>query len=87
MMGKLTKAPSLLVIYDSHLVQLYYQFPIAMYDVAAMITLVLTDESLPVDKSRAATGGYFADGNLALSAPWLLVLKGKSKAGSHIILG
>jgi acetyl esterase/lipase len=56
-----------------------HPFPAAVYDVAAMITFVLADESLPVDKSRVAIGGYSAGGNLSLAAPQLPVLKGKIK--------
>jgi acetyl esterase/lipase len=56
-----------------------HPFPTPMFDIAAMITYVLADESLPVDKSRVAVGGYSAGGTLSLTATQLPVLKGRIK--------
>ncbi|KAH7313839.1 alpha/beta hydrolase fold protein [Stachybotrys elegans] len=57
-----------------------YPFPTAVYDVAALAEAVLADESLPIDKTRVAMGGFSAGGNLALSASQLPGLKGTIKA-------
>jgi acetyl esterase/lipase len=56
-----------------------YKYPTAMFDAAAMISAVLDDETLPVDKTRVVVGGYSAGATLALSAPQLPILKGKIK--------
>ncbi|KAI0454188.1 alpha/beta hydrolase fold protein [Xylaria acuta] len=44
-----------------------HPFPTATYDLEALMLAVFNDESLPVDKSRIAVGGFFAGGNLTLS--------------------
>lgn len=49
-----------------------YKFPVAPKDCAAMITAVIQDESLPVDKTRVVIGGYSAGGTLSLAAPQIL---------------
>jgi acetyl esterase/lipase len=56
-----------------------YKYPTAIFDAAAMISAVIADETLPVDKSRVVIAGYSAGGALALSAPQLPILKGKIK--------
>jgi acetyl esterase/lipase len=57
-----------------------HPFPTATYDIAALANAVLADETLPIDKSRVAIGGFSAGGNLALSASQLPGLKGTVKA-------
>ncbi|KAK9317384.1 Alpha/Beta hydrolase protein [Lipomyces starkeyi] len=57
-----------------------YPFPTATYDIAALVNAVLDDETLPIDKSRVAIGGFSAGANLALSASQLPGLKGNIKA-------
>jgi acetyl esterase/lipase len=42
-------------------------FPKAIYDIEALMLAVIADESLPIDKSRVAVGGFSAGGNLALA--------------------
>lgn len=57
-----------------------YAFPTPVHDVAAIAAAVIEDESLPIDKSRVAIGGFSAGGNLSLAAVQLPELKGKVKA-------
>ncbi|KAI0431600.1 Alpha/Beta hydrolase protein [Xylaria sp. FL1042] len=57
-----------------------YPFPVAVYDVGALIEAVLDDESLPFDKTKVVIGGFSAGGNLALGACQLPFVKGKIKA-------
>lgn len=45
-----------------------HPFPTAPNDCANLIAAILGDDSLPVDKSKVAVGGYSAGGNLSLSA-------------------
>lgn len=45
-----------------------HPFPTAQHDAANLIRAVLDDNSLPVDKSRVAVGGYSAGGGLSLTA-------------------
>ncbi|KAI1478052.1 alpha/beta-hydrolase [Daldinia eschscholtzii] len=45
----------------------FYPFPIATYDLEALILATLDDGSLPIDKTRIAIGGFSAGGNLTLS--------------------
>jgi acetyl esterase/lipase len=45
-----------------------YPFPTAPHDCAAVIKAILDDDSLPVDKSSVAVGGYSAGGNMSLTA-------------------
>jgi acetyl esterase/lipase len=47
------------------------KFPAPVYDVATLISAVLDDPDLPIDKSKVAIAGYSAGGNLALAAPQL----------------
>ena len=35
-----------------------HSFPTAVHDVAALATAVLSDESIPIDKTRVAMGGW-----------------------------
>ncbi|KAH8807121.1 alpha/beta hydrolase fold protein [Xylogone sp. PMI_703] len=57
-----------------------YPFPAATYDIAAVANAVLQDETLPIDKSCVAIGGFSAGGSLALSASQMPGLKGIIKA-------
>ena len=47
------------------------KFPGPVYDIAALITAVLDDPDLPIDRNKVAIAGYSAGGNLALTAPQL----------------
>ncbi|KAJ5673616.1 Alpha/beta hydrolase fold-3 [Penicillium longicatenatum] len=58
----------------------HHPFPTASFDVAEVAKCVLADESLPIDHSRIAIGGFSAGGNLALSASQFPGLKGLIKA-------
>lgn len=55
-----------------------HKWPTAPLDCAGMITAVLEDDSLPVDRSRVATMGYSAGGNLSITA--VLALKPEVRA-------
>ncbi|KAJ5771873.1 Alpha/beta hydrolase fold-3 [Penicillium odoratum] len=57
-----------------------HPFPTATFDVAEVVKYVLADDSLPIDHSRIAIGGFSAGGNIALSASQLPGLKGLIKA-------
>ncbi|KAJ9214127.1 hypothetical protein DTO166G4_4184 [Paecilomyces variotii] len=57
-----------------------HPFPTPVYDVAAVANAILEDETLPIDKSRVAIGGFSAGANLALGASQLPGLKGVIKA-------
>ena len=45
-----------------------HPFPTAPHDCAKIIKAILDDDSLPVDKSAVAVGGYSAGGNMSLTA-------------------
>ncbi len=55
-------------------------FPTATYDIYEIAKAVLEDETLPIDQSRVAIGGFSAGGCLALSASQLPSLRGRVKA-------
>jgi acetyl esterase/lipase len=55
-------------------------FPAPSHDVAAVIEAILSDDTLPIDHSRVAVGGFSAGGNLALSASQMPALQGKIRA-------
>lgn len=55
-------------------------FPTPTQDVVAVVEEILQDDSLPIDHSRIAIGGFSAGGNLALSACQSPSLQGKVKA-------
>ncbi|KAJ5699521.1 hypothetical protein N7536_002534 [Penicillium majusculum] len=57
-----------------------HPFPTASFDVAEVAKCVLADESLPIDHSRIAIGGFSAGGSLALSVSQFPGLKGLIKA-------
>ncbi|KAJ5470946.1 hypothetical protein N7530_008303 [Penicillium desertorum] len=57
-----------------------HPFPTATFDVAEVAKCVLADDTLPIDHSRIAIGGFSAGGNLALSVSQLPGLKGLVKA-------
>ncbi|PLB33246.1 alpha/beta hydrolase fold protein [Aspergillus candidus] len=57
-----------------------HPFPIATYDIAEVAKSVLADDTLPIDPTRIAIGGFSAGGNLALSASQLPGLKGRVQA-------
>lgn len=57
-----------------------WKFPFAIEDVAAITHAVLKDESLNIDVTKVAMGGFSAGGNLAFAACQLPILKGRVNA-------
>lgn len=55
-------------------------FPTPVEDVSAVVKAILNDDSLPIDQSRVAIGGFSAGGNLALAACQSPSLQGRIKA-------
>jgi acetyl esterase/lipase len=49
----------------------FYPFPAAIHDLEALISAILADHSLPIDKHRCAIAGFSAGGNLALAVTQL----------------
>lgn len=49
----------------------FYPFPTAIHDLEALISAILADGSLPIDKQRCAIAGFSAGGNLALAVAQL----------------
>ncbi|THW12663.1 alpha/beta-hydrolase, partial [Aureobasidium pullulans] len=56
-----------------------YYFPTQTNDLVEIITSILDDETLPVDKSKICIGGFSAGGNLSLSVVQDRQLQGKIK--------
>ncbi|THY68696.1 alpha/beta-hydrolase [Aureobasidium pullulans] len=56
-----------------------YFFPTQTNDLVEIITSILDDETLPVDKSKICIGGFSAGGNLSLSVAQHENLQGKIK--------
>ncbi|THX27684.1 alpha/beta-hydrolase [Aureobasidium pullulans] len=56
-----------------------YFFPTQTNDLVEIITSILDDETLPVDKSKICIGGFSAGGNLSLSVAQDKQLQGKIK--------
>ncbi|KAI2464663.1 alpha/beta-hydrolase [Annulohypoxylon bovei var. microspora] len=61
-----------------------YPFPTATYDIEALILAAFDDESLPMDKSRIAIGGFSAGGSLTLSVCQLPSIREKVKPSAAI---
>ncbi|KAI8628801.1 alpha/beta hydrolase fold protein [Xylariaceae sp. FL1651] len=61
-----------------------HPFPTATYDLEALMLAVFNDESLPIDKSRIAVGGFSAGGNLALSVCQLPSIREKVKPAAAV---
>jgi acetyl esterase/lipase len=57
-----------------------WKFPFAVEDVAAIADAVIKDESLNIDTTKVAMGGFSAGGNLAFAACQLPILKGRVHA-------
>ena len=57
-----------------------YAFPTQTQDLTEVVTAILSDASLPVDRSNIAMGGFSAGGNLSLSVAQEKSLQGKIKA-------
>jgi acetyl esterase/lipase len=45
----------------------FYPFPTAIHDLEALISVILADSSVPIDKNQCAIAGFSAGGNLALA--------------------
>jgi acetyl esterase/lipase len=71
---------NLLIVSIDYSLTPWIAFPVPTYDVAAVVTAILSDNTLPIDHSRVAIGGFSAGANLALSACQLPALQGKIKA-------
>jgi acetyl esterase/lipase len=56
-----------------------YKFPHGHESVAGMITAVLADESLPVDRSRCAVGGFSAGGTMSITGTMALAPEVRAK--------
>jgi acetyl esterase/lipase len=69
-----------LVISIQYSLSPWTNFPTPTADVVAVVEAILQDESIAVDHSRVAIGGFSAGGNLALSACQSPSLQGKIKA-------
>lgn len=59
-------------------------FPIAVYDLEALMLAAYKDESLPIDGKRIAVGGFSAGGNLALAVCQLPSIRDKVKPTAAI---
>jgi acetyl esterase/lipase len=57
------------------------RFPVALDDIISTVQAVLSDDSLPICKTRVVIGGFGLGGNLALSAAQALELRGKINEG------
>ena len=53
------------------------RFPIHVNDITSLVQAVLSDGSLPIDKTRVVIGGFSAGGNLALAAVQSSEIRGK----------
>jgi acetyl esterase/lipase len=76
----LSRKFSFLVISVQYSLSPLATFPRLVEDVIAVVEAILNDDSLPIDHSRVAIGGFSAGGNLALSASQSPSLQGKIKA-------
>jgi acetyl esterase/lipase len=54
-----------------------WKFPFAVEDVAAIADAILKDESLNIDSTKVAMGGFSAGGNLTFAACQLPILKAR----------
>ncbi len=54
------------------------KFPVPVEDVAAIVDAVLSDESVNIDATKVAMGGFSAGANLAFAACQLPILKGRA---------
>lgn len=61
-----------------------YPFPTATHDIEALTLAVFDDESLPIDKSRIAIGGFSAGGSLTLSVCQLPSIRQKVKPSAAV---
>ncbi|KAI0019207.1 alpha/beta-hydrolase [Xylariomycetidae sp. FL0641] len=64
----------------------YYPFPTAIHDLEALLLAVHGDESLPIDKTRIAVGGFSAGGNLALAVCQLPSIREKIRMAAAVPL-
>ncbi|KAE9374126.1 alpha/beta-hydrolase [Stipitochalara longipes BDJ] len=55
----------------------FARFPVPVNDIISLVQAVLSDDSLPIDKTRVVIGGFSAGGNLALAAVQALEIRGK----------
>ncbi|OBT42553.1 hypothetical protein VE00_06208 [Pseudogymnoascus sp. WSF 3629] len=56
-----------------------YRFPTAIQALTDLVNAVLDDDSLPIDKSKVAIGGFSAGGNLACAVSQNKALQGRIK--------
>ncbi|KAK3986514.1 Alpha/Beta hydrolase protein [Cladorrhinum sp. PSN332] len=76
-----TRNPQFMVVALSYLKAPRSPFPAPITtDLATLIPLVLSDESLPIDKSRIALAGWSAGGNLSLAISQLPSIRPHIKA-------
>ncbi|KAI1803291.1 alpha/beta-hydrolase [Daldinia bambusicola] len=61
-----------------------YPFPTATYDLEALILATLDDDSLPIDKTRIAIGGFSAGGSLTLSVCQLPSIREKVRPSAAV---
>ncbi|XXG95508.1 hypothetical protein Hte_001772 [Hypoxylon texense] len=61
-----------------------YPFPTAVYDAEALVLAAFEDESLPIDKTRIAIGGFSAGGCLSLTVCQLPSIREKVKPSAAL---
>jgi acetyl esterase/lipase len=57
-----------------------HRFPTPLYDVAAVITAILDDKSLPIDKEKVVLGGFSSGASIILGVAQLPEVKDRIKA-------
>ncbi|KAI0846164.1 alpha/beta-hydrolase [Daldinia vernicosa] len=62
----------------------WHPFPTATYDLEALILAILDDDSLPIDKTRIAIGGFSAGGSLTLSVCQLPSIREKVRPSAAV---
>ncbi|KAK2058424.1 alpha/beta hydrolase fold protein [Colletotrichum caudatum] len=61
-------------------------WPQALHDLEALFLAAVGDESLPIDKSRVALGGFSAGGNLALCLSQIPSVRGHASAAPKAVV-
>ncbi|MCJ1445676.1 MAG: hypothetical protein MMC23_006181 [Stictis urceolatum] len=75
--SQLAETNGICVLAISHRKAPYWKFPTAVDDVSGVATSILDGDSLPIDRSRVAIGGFSTGGTLALAAAQTSYLKGR----------